>query len=277
MPMQQHDAQRKRPPAPRQVSEWPCGPSACGPMNPRGRERPTRRPARGRVPERRRGGRRPAGSRRPAEGAARLAGRPHPFLRRPPARHDAEAPRRSSCWERDSTPVPSGSTGPPEPMSSRSTCRPYTPQGAGRGRTYTGHRPAHHGRRRPAGRLARRAACAAGFDAGRPTAWLCEGLLFYLAPEAVERLIGTVSALSAPGSSLGAECLDADTADSPFVKPWLEALSGSGTPWVWHLADAERWWGGYGWRASRTCWRCRTPSSGSPRISPRSRGSRRTA
>lgn len=65
----------------------------------------------------------------------------------------------------------------------------------------------------------------------------------------MERLIGTVSTLSAPGSSLGAECLNADTADSPFVKPWLEALSGSGTPWVWHLADAERWWGGYGWQA----------------------------
>ncbi|MEU9288116.1 SAM-dependent methyltransferase [Streptomyces sp. NPDC048275] len=95
----------------------------------------------------------------------------------------------------------------------------------------------------------RGALLAAGFDPGRPTAWLCEGLLFYLPPEAVESLIGTASELSAPGSTLGAECLNADTADSPFVKPWLEALSGSGTPWVWHLADAERWWGGYGWQA----------------------------
>ncbi|MFJ5271734.1 SAM-dependent methyltransferase [Streptomyces sp. NPDC088358] len=95
----------------------------------------------------------------------------------------------------------------------------------------------------------RGALLAAGFDPRRPTAWLCEGLLYYLAPDAVERLIGTVSGLSAPGSSLGAECLNAATADSPFMKPWLEALSGSGTPWVWHLADAEHWWGGYGWRA----------------------------
>jgi methyltransferase (TIGR00027 family) len=95
----------------------------------------------------------------------------------------------------------------------------------------------------------RGALLAAGFDPGRPTAWLCEGLLFYLAPEAVEHLIGTVGVLSAPGSTLGAECLNADTAESPFVKPWLEALSGSGTPWVWQLADAERWWAGHGWRA----------------------------
>ncbi|WP_167459005.1 MULTISPECIES: SAM-dependent methyltransferase [Streptomyces] len=95
----------------------------------------------------------------------------------------------------------------------------------------------------------RGALVAAGFDPNLPTAWLCEGLLFYLQPEAVERLIAAVSKLSAPGSTLGAECLNADAADSPFVKPWLEALSGSGTPWVWHLADPERWWGGHGWRA----------------------------
>ncbi|MCX4903570.1 SAM-dependent methyltransferase [Streptomyces sp. NBC_00878] len=95
----------------------------------------------------------------------------------------------------------------------------------------------------------REALLTAGFDPSRPTAWLCEGLLYYLDPEAVERLVGTVGELSAPGSTLGAECLNADAADSPFVKPWLEALSGSGTPWVWHLADAEYWWGDHGWRA----------------------------
>ncbi|MGW5197461.1 SAM-dependent methyltransferase [Streptomyces spiralis] len=89
----------------------------------------------------------------------------------------------------------------------------------------------------------------AGFDPGRPTAWLCEGLLFYLAPEAVDRLVAVASELSAPGSTLGAECLNADAADSPFVRPWLEALSGSGTPWVWHLADAGHWWGERGWQA----------------------------
>ncbi|MFJ2257761.1 SAM-dependent methyltransferase [Streptomyces sp. NPDC087844] len=95
----------------------------------------------------------------------------------------------------------------------------------------------------------RSAAIAAGFDPQLPTAWLCEGLLFYLEPRAVDRLIATVSELSAPGSTLGAECLNAATAESPFVKPWLEALSDAGTPWIWHLADAERWWAGHGWQA----------------------------
>ncbi|MFC9162467.1 class I SAM-dependent methyltransferase [Streptomyces fungicidicus] len=45
----------------------------------------------------------------------------------------------------------------------------------------------------------------AGFDATRPTAWLAEGLLFYL-PRAVEtRLIGTVDRLSTGGSTLAFE------------------------------------------------------------------------
>ncbi|MEU0442059.1 SAM-dependent methyltransferase [Streptomyces sp. NPDC006186] len=90
---------------------------------------------------------------------------------------------------------------------------------------------------------------AAGFDPARPTAWLCEGLLFYLPPGAVDRLVAAAGELSAPGSTLGAECLNADAADSPFVRPWLDALAGSGTPWVWQLADPEKWWGEHGWHA----------------------------
>ncbi|GAA3850288.1 SAM-dependent methyltransferase [Streptomyces sedi] len=41
----------------------------------------------------------------------------------------------------------------------------------------------------------------AGFDPGRPTAWLAEGLLLYLPGAAERRLIDTVDRLSAPGSA----------------------------------------------------------------------------
>ncbi|HEV7626348.1 MAG TPA: SAM-dependent methyltransferase, partial [Streptomyces sp.] len=41
---------------------------------------------------------------------------------------------------------------------------------------------------------------AAGFDASRPTAWLAEGLLPYLPPEAEIQLLQEVSRLSAPGT-----------------------------------------------------------------------------
>lgn len=45
----------------------------------------------------------------------------------------------------------------------------------------------------------------AGFDASRPTAWLAEGLLIYLPPEGQDRLFDLITALSAPGSTVGTE------------------------------------------------------------------------
>jgi len=45
----------------------------------------------------------------------------------------------------------------------------------------------------------------AGFDASRPTAWLVEGLLIYLPPEAQDHLFDLVTRHSAPGSTVGTE------------------------------------------------------------------------
>ncbi|BBY22655.1 class I SAM-dependent methyltransferase [Mycobacterium stomatepiae] len=46
---------------------------------------------------------------------------------------------------------------------------------------------------------------AAGFDTSTPTAWLAEGLLIYLPPEAQDRLFDNITALSAPGSTIATE------------------------------------------------------------------------
>ncbi|HZE14258.1 MAG TPA: class I SAM-dependent methyltransferase, partial [Mycobacterium sp.] len=46
---------------------------------------------------------------------------------------------------------------------------------------------------------------AAGFDPSRPTAWSAEGLLGYLPPDAQDRLLDTITALSAPGSRFATE------------------------------------------------------------------------
>jgi methyltransferase (TIGR00027 family) len=45
----------------------------------------------------------------------------------------------------------------------------------------------------------------AGFDPSQPTAWSAEGLLGYLPPEAQDRLLDTITELSAPGSQLATE------------------------------------------------------------------------
>jgi methyltransferase (TIGR00027 family) len=47
----------------------------------------------------------------------------------------------------------------------------------------------------------------AGFDTSRPTAWIAEGLLGYLPPEAQDRLLDNISALSADGSRLATEAI----------------------------------------------------------------------
>jgi methyltransferase (TIGR00027 family) len=44
-----------------------------------------------------------------------------------------------------------------------------------------------------------------GFDTTQPTAWIAEGLLVYLPPEAQDRLFDHITALSAPGSRLATE------------------------------------------------------------------------
>jgi methyltransferase (TIGR00027 family) len=46
----------------------------------------------------------------------------------------------------------------------------------------------------------------AGFDPQAPTAWSAEGLLGYLPPEAQDRLLDTVTDLSAPGSRVAIDC-----------------------------------------------------------------------
>jgi methyltransferase (TIGR00027 family) len=47
----------------------------------------------------------------------------------------------------------------------------------------------------------------AGFDKNQPTAWIAEGLLGYLPPEAQDRLLDNISSLSADGSRLATEAI----------------------------------------------------------------------
>ncbi|CAM5233858.1 SAM-dependent methyltransferase [Streptomyces fumanus] len=90
---------------------------------------------------------------------------------------------------------------------------------------------------------------AAGFDPARPTAWLAETLLYHLPPETVESVVTAMTELSAPGSTFGAECVNAETVTSSFVAPFLDALADTGLAWHWRLAEPERWWAGHHWDA----------------------------
>jgi methyltransferase (TIGR00027 family) len=65
---------------------------------------------------------------------------------------------------------------------------------------------------------------AAGFDAEQPTAWSAEGLLAYLPPQAQDRLLDTVTELSAPGSRFAAE--SAPTRDPAERGQWEAKVKG---------------------------------------------------
>jgi methyltransferase (TIGR00027 family) len=70
---------------------------------------------------------------------------------------------------------------------------------------------------------------AAGFRSDRPTAWSAEGLLGYLPPEAQDRLLNTITSLSAPGSRFATESApNIEPADEARVKERMQA-------------DAQRW------------------------------------
>jgi methyltransferase (TIGR00027 family) len=57
-----------------------------------------------------------------------------------------------------------------------------------------------------------------GFDPTQPTAWIAEGLLIYLPPEAQDRLLDDVTALSAPGSRLATEHMGMDMTSPEWTK-----------------------------------------------------------
>jgi methyltransferase (TIGR00027 family) len=91
----------------------------------------------------------------------------------------------------------------------------------------------------------------AGFDPGRPTAWLVEGLLIYLSAEQAARLLTSVTELSGPQSRLAFERGGTATADSlsrSGVSPGKARLTAL---WQGGLGeDPAGWLRRHGWQVS---------------------------
>jgi methyltransferase (TIGR00027 family) len=67
---------------------------------------------------------------------------------------------------------------------------------------------------------------AAGFDPAQPTAWSAEGLLGYLPPEAQDRLLDTITELSAPGSRFATESArNLEPGDEEKMKERMQSIS----------------------------------------------------
>jgi methyltransferase (TIGR00027 family) len=89
---------------------------------------------------------------------------------------------------------------------------------------------------------------AAGFDAGRPTLWVVEGLLFFLTEEQAAGLLATLGLVSAPGSQLAADLFSAQLLRSPFTRNFLELLREDGTPWQFGTDEPEDFLARHGWK-----------------------------
>jgi methyltransferase (TIGR00027 family) len=91
---------------------------------------------------------------------------------------------------------------------------------------------------------------AAGFDPKRRTAFLAEGLLYYLHEAAALRLLDTVRDLAAAGSWLGLDAMTPDVITSPFMATYIKKLADLGCPWQFGMADPEALLASKGWHAS---------------------------
>jgi methyltransferase (TIGR00027 family) len=102
-----------------------------------------------------------------------------------------------------------------------------------------------------------------GFDPNQPTAWSAEGLLGYLPPDAQDRLLDTITELSAPGSRVAVESVP--TIDPDDHEKAIERMKAASDRWRDHGFDldfaelvylgdrneAATYLGDHGWQLSR--------------------------
>jgi methyltransferase (TIGR00027 family) len=102
-----------------------------------------------------------------------------------------------------------------------------------------------------------------GFDPNQPTAWSAEGLLGYLPPDAQDRLLDTITELSAPGSRVAVESVP--TIDPDDHEKAMERMKEASDRWRDHGFDldfaeliylgdrneAATYLGDHGWQLSR--------------------------
>jgi len=91
---------------------------------------------------------------------------------------------------------------------------------------------------------------AAGFDRTGPSVWLIEGLFPYLEEAAVEAVLSTCAALAAPGSRLACDIVGRTFLETPWTRPFLDALAREGAPWRFGTDTPEQLLGAAGWDAT---------------------------
>lgn len=89
----------------------------------------------------------------------------------------------------------------------------------------------------------------AGYQPDQPSAWLLEGLLFYIPEDGVHQVLDQVAALSAPGSRIAADVVNAAALTIPAQRVLLDVFAGWGCPWLFGCDEPEELFGRHGFKA----------------------------
>lgn len=80
----------------------------------------------------------------------------------------------------------------------------------------------------------------AGYDPDRPSVWILEGLLYYLAEPDVRRLLGEIGGLCATGSALACDLVNEVALTAPATARLLELFAAWGSPWISGSDEPEK-------------------------------------
>jgi methyltransferase (TIGR00027 family) len=80
---------------------------------------------------------------------------------------------------------------------------------------------------------------AAGYDPSIPSTWLLEGLLYYIPEPDTHRILQRVAAISAPGSRIAADIVNAAVLTRPDMRALLDVFARWGCPWLFGTDEPE--------------------------------------
>jgi len=91
-----------------------------------------------------------------------------------------------------------------------------------------------------------RALIEAGYDPTRASAWLLEGLLYYIEEDQVRQLLRTVCTVTALGTRVACDVVSAVALAAAVMRPLLEIFDAWGSPWLFGTDDPEELLAEYG-------------------------------
>ncbi|MEU3754212.1 SAM-dependent methyltransferase [Streptomyces olivoreticuli] len=91
-----------------------------------------------------------------------------------------------------------------------------------------------------------------GYDPALPSTWLLEGLLYYIPEPDTHRMLERVAAISAPGSRIAADLVNAAALTLPHMRALLDVFSDWGCPWLFGSDEPETLFDTHGFDVTAT-------------------------